>query len=397
MSKEITTLGESCQFFNGKAHEKDIDAEGKFVVVNSKFISRNGQVRKYTGKQMFPLFEDDIVMVMSDVPNGKALAKCYIIEENDKYSLNQRICAIRTTEFDIRFLYYQLNRHPYLLAFNNGENQSNLRKGDILKCPLWKPSLKIQKQIVELLDKALEKIDKAKANIDKNIDNANDLFQSKLNEIFNQKGDGWEEKKIEDLTELVTKGSSPKWQGINYVKKPGILFVTSENVGEGKLLMHKRKYLEEKFNNKQKKSILKKGDVLTNIVGASIGRTAIYDLEELANINQAVCIMRCNESDLYNYYLMYLLNSPYFKTILHENEVNNARANLSLTFFKNLIIPVPTLQKQIELVNYIQKFHKETTLLSNTIECKLQNIIELKKSILQKAFTGELTHTKVTA
>jgi type I restriction enzyme S subunit len=89
MSKEMTTLGESCQFFNGKAHEKDIDADGDYVVVNSKFISTNGGVRKYTNQQMFPLFVDDIVMVMSDVPNGKALAKCYIIEENDKYSLNQ--------------------------------------------------------------------------------------------------------------------------------------------------------------------------------------------------------------------------------------------------------------------------------------------------------------------
>ena len=136
MREEMTTLGESCQFFNGKAHEKDIDKEGQFVVVNSKFISSDGEVKKFTAKQMFPLVEDDIVMVMSDVPNGKALAKCYVIEENDKYSLNQRICAIRTTEFNIRFLYYQLNRHPYLLAFNNGENQTNLRKGDILNCPL---------------------------------------------------------------------------------------------------------------------------------------------------------------------------------------------------------------------------------------------------------------------
>ena len=87
MREEMTTLGESCQFFNGKAHEKDIDAEGKYVVVNSKFISRDGKVRKFTGKQMFPLFEDDIVMVMSDVPNGKALAKCYIIEENKPTNL----------------------------------------------------------------------------------------------------------------------------------------------------------------------------------------------------------------------------------------------------------------------------------------------------------------------
>jgi restriction endonuclease S subunit len=202
MREEMTTLGESCQFFNGKAHEKDIDAEGQFVVVNSKFISTDGEVKKFTAKQMFPLVENDIVMVMSDVPNGKALAKCYVIEENDKYSLNQRICAIRTTEFNNRFLYYQLNRHPYLLAFNNGENQTNLRKGDILDCPLWKPALEVQEQIVKILDEALDQIEQAQFNIEQNISNARELFQSKLNDIFSQKGDGWEERIWNDVLEI---------------------------------------------------------------------------------------------------------------------------------------------------------------------------------------------------
>jgi hypothetical protein len=52
------------------------------------------------------LFKNDIVMVMSDVPKGKALAKCYLIEEDNKYSLNQRICAIRSDKVEARFLYF---------------------------------------------------------------------------------------------------------------------------------------------------------------------------------------------------------------------------------------------------------------------------------------------------
>ncbi len=57
MSKVIpTTLGQTCEFFNGKAHEKDIDENGKYVVVNSRTISSDFRIVKYTDKQMFPLF-----------------------------------------------------------------------------------------------------------------------------------------------------------------------------------------------------------------------------------------------------------------------------------------------------------------------------------------------------
>ena len=173
---ELTTLGKSCEFFNGKAHEKSIDENGKYIVVNSKFISQEGRVVKRTKEQMFPLFKGDIVMVMSDVPNGKALAKCYIIDKDDTYSLNQRICCIRSKEFDTKYLYYQLNRHEHFLAFNNGENQTNLRKDDILACPLIKPSMEEQRRMVAELDEALSSLNQAKTNLQKNIENAKELF-----------------------------------------------------------------------------------------------------------------------------------------------------------------------------------------------------------------------------
>ncbi|ASB50419.1 restriction endonuclease subunit S [Alkalitalea saponilacus] len=188
---ERTTLGDSCDFFNGKAHEKAIDAKGKYIVVNSKFISTEGKIIKRTKKQMFPLFKDDIVMVMSDVPNGKALAKCFIIDKDDAYSLNQRICCIRSKEFDTKYLYYQLNRHEHFLAFNNGENQTNLRKGDILDCPLIKPSLDEQRRIASELELAMSETRKLENIFQKKFDMVEELraaihrraFENELIEI----------------------------------------------------------------------------------------------------------------------------------------------------------------------------------------------------------------------
>jgi type I restriction enzyme S subunit len=258
-----------------------------------------------------------------------------------------------------------------------------------IKIPV--PPLDEQKRIVAILDEAFEGIDQAIRNTEKNLANARALFDSFLNKIFTEKGDGWEEASLENLSERITKGSSPKWQGINYVDEPGILFVTSENVGENQMLFDKKKYVEEYFNEKDSKSILVYGDVLTNIVGASIGRTAIYDREEIANINQAVCLIRCQSNKLLNKYLCYLLNSPYFRQILHDNEVNNARANLSLGFFRGLQIPLPLVNEQASIVFKIDKFFIETQRLETIYRQKLAALNELKQSILQKAFTGQLT------
>ena len=155
-------------------------------------------------------------------------------------------------------------------------------------------------------------------------------------------------------------------------------------------MLKQPKFVESKFNDKEKKSILKRGDVLTNIVGASIGRTAIYNLDEVANINQAVCLIRCEPKLLNNSYLAYLLNSPVFKQILHDNEVDNARANLSLGFFANLEIPLPSLDIQKSIVGKLDVFRYETQRLETLYQRKIALLDELKKSLLQQAFAGEL-------
>lgn len=149
----LKSLEEISAFKNGKAHENAIDEDGDYIVVNSKFISTGARVSKASNQNLCPLYKDDIVMVMSDIPNGKALAKCFYIDADDKYTLNQRICALTAKAgTDSKFLYYQLNRNSYYLAFNNGVSQSNLKKEEVLECPLVMPEIEEQKQIVKVID-----------------------------------------------------------------------------------------------------------------------------------------------------------------------------------------------------------------------------------------------------
>lgn len=148
-------LGDIAMFRNGKGHEKDVLEDGKFIIVNSKFISTNGVVKKFTDKQMLPLNKDDIVMVMSDLPNGKALAKTFYIDRDDGYSLNQRICSLTFNKNKCfpRFYYYMLNRHRKLLEYDSMVDQTNLKRSDIEDLIIPVPSLSEQHRIVSILDK----------------------------------------------------------------------------------------------------------------------------------------------------------------------------------------------------------------------------------------------------
>ena len=152
----VVKLEDIVDFRNGKGHEKNIIDNGKYIVVNSKFVSTNGEVKKYSDQQICPLYKNDILMVMSDLPNGRALAKCYLVEENDKYTLNQRIGAFtvnRTHLISTKYLYYVLNRNRQLLRYDNGADQTNLRKNDILNISIAIPTIEEQQKITDILDR----------------------------------------------------------------------------------------------------------------------------------------------------------------------------------------------------------------------------------------------------
>ena len=155
----LKSVEEVAVFKNGKAHENCIDEDGDYFVVNSKFISTQGKVFKSSNQNLCPLFKNDVTLVMSDVPNGKALAKCFYIPVDDKYTLNQRICALTAKDgTDSKFLYYQMNRNNYYLSFNNGVSQTNLKKEEVLECPLLMPDIEEQIQIVKVIDTATKEL-----------------------------------------------------------------------------------------------------------------------------------------------------------------------------------------------------------------------------------------------
>lgn len=112
---KLCPLGALVSFTNGKAHEKDISEDGKYILVNSKFISTEGRNYKRSHEAFCPARSHDVLMVMSDVPNGRAIAKCFYVLEDGKYTVNQRIARLRAVKVDSKFLFYAINRNNYYL------------------------------------------------------------------------------------------------------------------------------------------------------------------------------------------------------------------------------------------------------------------------------------------
>ncbi len=166
--------------------------------------------------------------------------------------------------------------------------------------------------------------------------------------------------RLGEISDSITKGASPKWQGVNYVdENKGILFVTSENVGKEKLLWENKKFVERKFNEIQPRSILKQGDVLTNIVGGSIGRTALFNLEiNDANTNQAVAIIRLSHLQM-GQFIVKMLNTPFAFEQMTKGTVDTARANISLGVISDFLVPLPPLAEQKEIVRNIEEIFEK--------------------------------------
>ena len=149
-------LSELVEFTSGKPHERLVVPDGSVALLTARFISTAGQSARFIDPKdaLTPARRGDIAMVMSDLPNGRALAKCFYVEADGKYSANQRVCLLRVRDATVspRYLYHFLDRNPQLLAYDNGRDQTHLKKGQVLDVLVPVTSTARQEQAASLID-----------------------------------------------------------------------------------------------------------------------------------------------------------------------------------------------------------------------------------------------------
>lgn len=250
------------------------------------------------------------------------------------------------------------------------------------------PPIEEQQKIVEKLDKAFELIDQAKANIEQNIINAKELFQSKLDEVFSVKNGNVF--KLGDLGKIT---SSKRIYKNEYVNE-GIPFYRTKEIKELanseeislELFISREKYYEIK----SKFGVPQIGDILISAVG-TIGEIYVIDDSNEFYFKDGNIIWLKGFNNINSHYLKYLLKSIVndIKKLAH----GSAYSALTIEKLVNVEVNLPdSLNVQEEIVKVLDETASLTdSLISKYLE-KLSNLEELRKSILEKAFKGELTN-----
>ena len=375
---QLKKLFEICNFTNGKGHEQIIETSGKYILVNSKFVSTQGMIFKTIDTNLCPLKKNDITIVMSDVPNGKAIAKCFYVDKDDLYSLNQRVgnISINPTA-NSKFIYYQLNRNKYYLKFDDGIKQTNLRKDEVLNCPILFPPLLEQDRIAEILSTWDDAIAKCKTTIislkNRNIGLAQQLLSGKkrLNGFCGE----WKKEKLEKyLVKHNEKSNFSSQYPVLTSSRKGIFLQTDyytrevaseDNTGYNVVprgyftYRHMSDDLIFKFN-------------INDIVDKGIVST-LYPVFTVERMNK--------------YFLLFKLNDGIeFKIFAKENKQGGSRTYIYFSKLIELKMNIPTLEEQTAIVKVLETANQEL----KSYETKLEALQLQKKGLMQQLLTGKI-------
>ena len=370
----LLKLDEVAKYRNGKAHENSISLQGKFIVVNSKFISTNGEVKKFTDLQIEPIFKNEISFVLSDVPNGRAIARTFLIDENDKYTLNQRIAAITPNRnISPYYLHVLLNRNKYFLEFDDGVKQTNLSKADVLEFKEYYPISKEQFMIGDFF----QTIDSLITLHQHKLDKLKNLKKSYLAELFPAEGERvpkrrfpgfeeeWEEKKLGEVSEI--------YDGTHQTPRyttDGIMFLSVENIKT----LKSNKYISEADFLKDFKISPQKGDVLMTRIG-DIGTSNVVKTDAKLAFYVSLALIRSTQLD--SNFLNTSISSINFQKELWSRTLHIAfPKKINKNEIGEVSILFPSITEQQALGKFFQKLDKSITLQQE----KLDKLKDLKKA-----------------
>ena len=382
-------LGEICEIVSGSTPKTgiaeywdgnlkwitpaEIDDESYIITDSVRKLTELGV--KKTGLSSFP---SGTVILSSRAPIGKvAIAGC---EMYCNQGFKNLICSDRINN---RYLYWFLKGNTaYLNSLGRGATFKEISKKIVSDIEINVPEISQQLAAVDALERISEIIRLRKNQLQK----LDELIKARFVEMF---GDPIVNScklpvvTLGEISGLITKGASPSWQGFSYINdKSQTLFVTSENVREGYLDLSSPKYVEDGFNVKQKRSVIHKGDFLINIVGASIGRAAQFNLDCKANMNQASALVRIKDRRINGKYLLTYLNSDKAQRMYDSMKSDTGRANLSLQDISNLSILLPPIKKQIEFDQFVNQVDKSKAAVQKSLD-EAQLLLD---SLMQRYF-----------
>jgi type I restriction enzyme S subunit len=391
-------FGDVCKFVRGPfggSLKKNIFKEEGYAVYEQKhaIYDQFAEIRYFVEKEKFnemirfELFSGDLIMSCSGT-----MGKIAIVPPNiPRGIINQALLKLTPNKIlSSEFLKLWMESRDFqeqIEFLSQGAAIKNMASVKILKeIKVPTPSETEQKRIVALLDTVFSDLEKTRAKTEQNLKNSRELFDSYLQQVFSQKGEGWAEKTLKEASLDFGRGKS-KHRPRNDVSLYGgeYPFVQTGDVRNCEHLITKYSKTYNEVGLAQSK-LWPKGTICITIA-ANIAETGILDFDSC--FPDSVIGVVVNPEVTTIPYVEFLLQS--FKAILQAKSKGSAQANINMGTFEKLHFPFPNINKQNEIVDSLNELMLSVQQLEVIYQKKLNSIDELKKSILQKAFSGELT------
>lgn len=168
----------------------------------------------------------------------------------------------------------------------------------------------------------------------------------------------------------------------DYVDNSGCVLITIKNISKNSIDLSNVTYLPSDYYKKYKYFQINKGDLLIAMTGATIGKVGLYNEDINALLNQRNGIIKSNSMN--TYYLMNLLNTEIYQSLILRNSVGGAQPNISETAITKLNIPLPPIDIQNEIANHIHDIRNQ----AKTLQAEAKQILEDAKQEVEKMIIG---------
>jgi type I restriction enzyme S subunit len=384
---QTVKLGEVCKFQGGSQPPKS-----KFIDAPKEGYIRLLQIRDFKSDKRavyIPEAKKNRTCIETDIMIGRYGASVGQIHRGKAGAYN--VALIRTSPnenviYKNYFYYFLISswfQNP-LMNVAQRSAQAGFSKDDIHDFQIPLPPLPEQERIVSILDKAFEGIDKAIAQTEQNLASARELFESYLNNIFTQKGEDWVEKKLGDICQLVDSlHKTPK-----YIEFGGFPMVRVTDIKDGTINLSKARRVSpevyEEFSKKHKPML---GDIVLSRVG-TYGVPAVVETTETFCLGQNTIFLL---PTINPYLIFFFMLSRNCREQVDKMVSGTTQPTISMRSIREMRFPLPPKKKWKRIIEHINALREQTQLLEALYTEKLNDLKELKQSLLQQAFAGELT------
>lgn len=391
---EVKTLGEVCEVVAGQSPESSAynsEANGlPFYQGKKEFAERYlGEPTTWTTETTKTAFAGDILMSVR-APVGP------INEATETICIGRGLAAIRPiSQIYKDFLWFALLWMQPKIAGTEGAVFASINKQGIAALPFPLPPLDEQKRIVEVLDAAFEGLSRARAHTETNLQNARELFEGYVEDALAKSGG-----EPRTLQELLDDGSIISHLDGNhgglYPKKSefvstGVPYISANCIDENLIQMDRCKFLTPERAATLRKGVAQNGDVIF-AHNATVGPVALLETdEESVILSTSLTYYRCDPNRINPIFLMNAMRGAGFRRQYEAVMGQSTRNQVPITMQRTFFHTVPALEVQTRIAAACVEIEQSSRELVSHYRAKLADLDDLRQSLLQKAFAGELT------